>query len=212
VKVISIGDLDLNSILLAPDSILRSIAFCAAFRYSRGMELTLDIHAGRLHLLVAPHPAVDRLTDAFIARLALDGEVRALDGGNRFDAHQVARHIRRQTPALEPTLERVTIARAFTCYQMAALLAGQPPGASPLLVLNLLTTFHDENVPQAERLRLLGQCLADLKRLAGRAPVLVSAAPAHTPQAAGFLARLAAAADHTWRLDVAGAPVQARLI
>jgi hypothetical protein len=53
-----------------------------------------------------------------------------MDGGNRFDAHQIARYIRRQSSQLDAILGRIAIARAFTCYQMAALLAEQEAGQS----------------------------------------------------------------------------------
>ncbi len=176
------------------------------------MNLALDLHPGRLHLLVAPHPVVDRLTDIFIARLALAGPVHVLDGGNRFDAHQIARSIRRQTVQMEAALERITIARAFTCYQMAALLANHGRSEIPVLVLNLLVTFGDENVPGYERTRLLHNCIADLKCLAARSPVLVSAAPASTPAGSAFLDQLGAAVSQTWRLEVTQPPIQARLM
>ena len=175
------------------------------------MDLRLDFPAepnGSFHLLIAPRPHVDQLTDACIARLALAAEVRVLDGGNRFDLHSIARQVRSRTPELQAALEQVRIARAFTCYQMAALLGSQPGSSSPLLALNLLTVFHDENVPEAERLRLLGQCLAELKRLAARAPLLVSAIPPRTPAAAISLARLSAAAGTVWRLEPAVQAVQ----
>ena len=78
------------------------------------MNVALDLHSGRLYLLVAPRPEVNRLCDTLIARLALAGAVRVLDGGNHFDAHQIARYIRRQSWQLEAILGRITIARAFT--------------------------------------------------------------------------------------------------
>jgi len=78
-------------------------------------------------------------------------------------------------------------------------------------VPGLLTPFADENVPCGERLRLLGRCIQHMKRLAQSAPVLVSVAPpvglepdrvsAAGAEAAGFLARLEAAADQVWRFE-----------
>lgn len=86
---------------------------------------------------------------------ALQGPVRIVDGGNRFDAYQVARHLRRQTTHLEAALNRLTIARAFTCYQMVSLVARTPATAESTLVLDLLATFTDESVTVAESTRLL---------------------------------------------------------
>jgi hypothetical protein len=80
----------------------------------------------------------------------------------------------------------------------------------------LLAPFADENVPRGERLRLLGRCIQHLKRLAGGAPVLVSAAPPDGVEAAEFLARLEAAADQVWRFESvfagAGQPSTAELV
>ena len=60
------------------------------------------------------------------AQLALRGEVTVLDGGNRFQAYPVAHLIRRQTPDVRAAAERLFIRRAFTCYQMLALLENTP--------------------------------------------------------------------------------------
>ena len=79
---------------------------------------------------------------------------------------------------LKQALARITLARAFTCYQMLTLLSETPAIPNqPTLALDLLATFYDESVPAAEALRLLERCLADLRRLSTQAPVVVSARP-----------------------------------
>lgn len=201
----------LKSILIEQESIHRTIVLYSIFDYATRMNFALDLYPDCLHLLVAPRPEVDRLTDAFIARLALSGPVRVLDGGNRFDVHRIARHIRRQTALLNPALERINLARAFTCYQVVALLVDQKAGETPVLALNLLTTFKDENVPQLERKNLLRNCVINLKRLAVHSPVLVSATPGAAQGDNEFLAYLSVAADHTWRFEHPDLPTQARL-
>ncbi|MCP4418017.1 MAG: hypothetical protein GY805_15450, partial [Chloroflexi bacterium] len=77
------------------------------------------------------------------AVLALRGSVRVLDGGNSYDALYVARYIRRHTVQMDETLKRISVARAFTCYQMVTLLQQTAVFPSPTLVLDLLTTFGD---------------------------------------------------------------------
>lgn len=156
--------------------------------------------AGQLHLLVAPRRAASELIGALAARLALSGSVRVLDGGNCFDAYAVARAVRRQTAQLDAVLGNVLVARAFTCFQMAALLGETPSSNAPVLALDLLGTFGDENVPAYERLWLLDECLGHLRRLAQSAPVLMSASPASP-----FLPPLEQAADQVWRLEEAEA-------
>ena len=114
--------------------------------------------------------------------------------------------MRRQTPQLTQALKRISIVRAFTCYQVAARLAEGAPGTAPLLVLDMLSTFGDENVPAAERLALFEHCLCYLRRLADEVPTLVSAAPCES--ANPYLARLEQAADRLWRLEPAPPPAQ----
>jgi hypothetical protein len=184
---------------------------------------------GRFYLLIAPHPELDRLMDALAVRLALAAEgarqastaqpaadpyLCILDGGNRFDLHGIARGIHAgsiHAGGLEAILRRIQVARAFTCYQMEALLAAAGPHPMPILVFRLLATFADGPfgdgaAPPAERLRLLARCIDHLKRLARLAPVMVSAAPPSDALTAGLLARLETAADQVWRFEAQARP------
>lgn len=140
------------------------------------MQTLPALNPGQLHLLLAAYPARHELVNAMIARLAAGGPVLVLDGGNCFQAHRIARLLRRNTPHLETALNNILIARAFTCYQVVTLLAETPATAVPTLVLDLLTTFLDENVLLSERRRLLEISLGHLRRLSHLAPTLVSVA------------------------------------
>ena len=93
--------------------------------------------------------------------------VRVLDGGNRFNAHTVARAARGRPDILE----RITISRAFTCYQVLSLLESTP---ATFVVIDILHTFYDESVQAGERERLLRACIAELARLGRAASGLVS--------------------------------------
>jgi hypothetical protein len=181
------------------------------FGYAGSMDASIQLHPGQLYLILAPRSAGRKLANAFIARLALAGEVRVLDGGNLFDFHTIARSVRRETYELEAALERICVARAFTCYQMVALLVQTPTSQAPTLVLDLLSTFYDENVPLLERLRLLEQSLAQLRRLSQPAPVVVSAAGSPADPSGELLARLETEADHVLRLEPPVQVVQERL-
>jgi hypothetical protein len=172
--------------------------------------MRLSLRPRRLHLLVSSGSIHNHTVNLIVPRLALNGLVYVLDGGNRFDAHGLARALRLLTDQYEIALQRVQIMRAFTCHQMAALLAGQGQTPAPVLVLELLDTFRDENMPARERQRLLGACMTDLRRLAGLASVLVAlsnsrALPEH-------LARLYTAADHAWEFDEPGVQLQLPLL
>ena len=128
----------------------------------------------RLVVLTAPHAASKMMLE-LAARLSTAGELRVLDGGNRFNVYPVARAARRYTHDLTSALARIRLARAFTCYQMLAMLAETPADGLPVLVIDLLATFYDDNVRLVESERLLGQCIPHLQRLSQFAPVVVSA-------------------------------------
>ena len=109
------------------------------------------------------------------AEHALAGPLYVLDGGNCINIYPLARALRQRTASLSTALENVRLARAFTCYQMLALLEGTQPDGAPVLVLDLLSTFYDESVPLFESQRLLANALRQLMRLRIAAPLAVSA-------------------------------------
>jgi hypothetical protein len=147
-----------------------------------------------------------------IARLALMGNVRVLDGGNCFDLYGLARALRRQAPASDFVLERVRIARAFTCYQTVTLLEETPASPAPTLILELLSTFRDENVSTAERKRLLKQCLPQLYRLSRHASLAISIPSKRSEQPEELLMMLKEAADQIWHFEQAAPPPQLKLL
>jgi hypothetical protein len=127
--------------------------------------------------------------------------VRLLDAGNCFDGYGLARQLRQQTSYWQQALERISVARAFTCYQVETLLTESLSDVSPVLVLNLLDTFYDENVNLAERLRLLDISLAELRRLCRSASVAVSASQPKPGQPGEMLEMLTAAAGQVWSYE-----------
>jgi hypothetical protein len=127
-------------------------------------------------VICSPSAAREQVA-TLITELALCGAVTVLDGGNRFPAYQIMRMLRRRTPNILPTANRIFLRRAFTCHQMLALLESTPSLHQPYLILDLLGTFQDENVPTAEVSRLLDRCLIQLDRLRLEAPVVISLAP-----------------------------------
>lgn len=137
-----------------------------------------------------------------IARLALTGPLRVVDAGNCFAAYAIVREIRRAALNPKPALKRIWVSRAFTCYQALALLEETPDLATPFLVLEMLSTFHDENVHLAERRRLLLRCTQELRRLSRQASVgvMVTLRPKQ-PDTPLLLAILEEAADQVWHIE-----------
>ena len=163
--------------------------------------------AGRILLVVTPPAGIEPLLE-LMARLTEHGSVYALDGGNAFQGYRLAEIMRRRSPEYAALLARVMLTRVFTCYQMSALLSEEEFGPVPLLVLDFLATFYDQSVRAADRRRLLTGCLARLKRLSQRAPVVIwvrqrSAIP---EEALAFLDVVRAAAGQVWSPPLSRAP------
>lgn len=145
--------------------------------YAGGMNaLPIPLTVNRLTVVRAgSRGALALLDDA--ADLALAGPLRVLDGGNCINVYPLARALRRRTAALSTALGNVRLSRAFTCYQMLALLTETPADGLPTLVLDLLGTFYDESVPLYETQRLLRQAILELLRLRAGGRLTVSARP-----------------------------------
>ena len=169
--------------------------------YDRNTDYALQLSPRQLHLVVAPHRAQRQMMTILTARLALTGRVRLVDAGNCFDGYGLARQLRQQTSYWQPALERVSVARAFTCYQVETLLSEVVADSSPVLVLNLLDTFYDENVKLPERMRLLNVSLSELRRLCRMASVAVSTCLPTRDQPGELLELLAASAGQVWSFE-----------
>jgi hypothetical protein len=154
---------------------------------------------GGLYTLLAPRHVGIRFLTHLTAKMALEGPVRVLDGGNCFQARALQRKLRRHGRDVYQAVERVQVARAFTCFQMVALLSEQETLPMPILILDLLATFGDESVSERQRRRLLDQALSQLQRLSRPAPVIVSA-PSLDP-GDEWIQRLASTADQVWHDD-----------
>lgn len=161
-----------------------------------------DLISDRMSLVILPRGTA-RLLLELVARVARRAPLRVLDGGNCFNAYIVARELARHTSDVEAALQRIQVARAFTCYQVLTLLEETPADGRPTLVLQILDTFYDESVALLERERLLAQSMLELQRLCRSASVGVSARlpKVDLEETSGLLATLENAADRTWRLE-----------
>jgi hypothetical protein len=169
------------------------------------MELLPALQTGTQLVIYAPHAARDE-SARLIAQLALRGPVNVLDGGNRFQAYRVAQLLRRGTVDLSAAARRLSIQRAFTCYQMLALLQDTPALRQPYLILDLLASFYDEHVPLPEVHRLLEACSQQLERLCRIAPVVVTLAPTLVEGRAGLVDQVCARADRLFTFEPPAPP------
>ena len=162
---------------------------------------------GKISLVVAPRAVVPSLM-SMLATLALRGAVIVVDGGNCFDAYTLARCLRRRTHRIQPALKAVQLSRAFTCYQMVAMLAELPIDGTPVIVLDMLATFLDENVHFSKRQRLLESSLNLLRRISEGAPVAVwaRAHPAAEGEYQQLLTPLLETSQDIWELQAPEVP------
>jgi hypothetical protein len=143
--------------------------------------LVQQFHAappGKLYMLHGSE-RVFRLSLAAAAQALVAGvPMTVVDGANRFDAYFVAEFARRFTSSgagrritPEELLERIYVSRAFTCYQMEALITDRLPAFlalshSPVaIIFGLLDTFYDDQAPMFEVHSSLRRIVAVLQRL-----------------------------------------------
>ncbi len=162
---------------------------------------------GKISLVVAPKGVRHSLM-SMLAALALRGRVIVVDGGNCFDGYTLARELRRQTHHVQAALKQIWLSRAFTCYQMVAMLAELPRDGTPIIILDMLSTFLDENVNFSKRQRLLENSLGLLRRLSEHAPVAVWARTRTTAAEENeqLLTPLLSTAHDIWELETPTLP------
>lgn len=172
----------------------------------------LDLAGPETAVLVAPRHALGSAE----ARLILDAvaagqSVLLVSGDNRVDAYGLLALARRRGME-EAVAQDVSVARAFTVHQLAALLVDHLPRmadetrADLVLVAGLLDLFLDEDVQPAEGLVLLRRVLRALPTV--RARIVLT----HPPPATARAAALAYLVDEAIprRIDLPR-PAQARI-
>lgn len=142
--------------------------FLALDRFTGGFQ------ASKLTLLDGSNGFVNDLASALCVRavLAFGEDVVLVDGGNTADPYGMAALCRRLGADSGAVLSRVNVARAFTAYQMAALLndrlkdAVKKSVASTVVVSSLVDLFFDKDMAWPESFQLIKRSVAALKRLA----------------------------------------------
>lgn len=133
---------------------------------------------GKLLCLHGDTPEVFRLSLHAASHALLRGvPVALVDGANRFDVYSIAEFARwvasraRQRVTPGQLLERIHVARAFTCYQMEATITERLPaflkqnGVTTAMIFGLLDTFYDEQAPLFEVKASLQRIIVALQQL-----------------------------------------------
>jgi len=138
-------------------------------------DLVPNAEAGKLYLITGERgliwPLVQELTDHF----AIRGPLRVVVGGNRFSFERLPMQLLEHPQRLEEVLDQVEITRGETCYQLLHALQKTPESTNPLIVMDILQSFYDENLTEKEVDWVLKDSIQNLQRISRSAPVLVSA-------------------------------------
>ena len=158
------------------------------------MNILSTLQTGKLIVVYAADVArTESMT--LIAELGLRSAVTILDGGNRYRPYQVANLLRRKTVDASLAANRLFSRRAFTCYEMETLLASTPALNQPYVILDLLSTFYDDHVPNDEVYRLLTSCLGHIQRLVLSGPVVLTLTTPQTEERTFLLEQVCRQAD-----------------
>ncbi|MDX1378216.1 MAG: hypothetical protein R3307_05155 [Anaerolineales bacterium] len=122
-----------------------------------------------------PRQYRDRLLVA-MAYLAASKSLTVLDCGRQFDSSVVARAAHGRSAIIN----QIRVQRAFICYEAIKLLERTPMGTTPILVLDFLSTFYDENVKMHTRKFLLESSIKHFQRLSRGGELAVTIHPSPT--------------------------------
>jgi hypothetical protein len=116
----------------------------------------------------------------------LGSNVVFIDGGNTFKHNQVARLARLHQLDPQQTLERIYLSRAFTAYQMTALILEKLKetvkryDAKLIIISDIAGFFLDKDVPEYEAHRVYSQVIAYLHNFAKENQIaLIATYPPH---------------------------------
>ncbi len=142
-------------------------------RMNEIIKLTVNVTEKRgLYLILTRDRARQSKTD-LIANLILSGPLFIISGDEWLPAFALPRMIRGRTAEIKEVMSRLHTVRASTCYRLWDSLAGIPSKGEPILVMDFLHTFYDDDIPLRTRLFRLRECCRELKRLAFYRSVMV---------------------------------------
>lgn len=138
------------------------------------LNLPVDIvHKRGLTLILTQDRARESKTN-LIANLILNGPLFVVSGDEWLPAFILPRIVRGRTTQIKEIMDRLYTVRASTCYRLFDSLANIPSKGEPILILDFLHTFYDEDIPLRVRLFQLRECCRELARLAFYRPIIVT--------------------------------------
>ena len=165
------------------------------------IKLAVDISERRgLTLILTRDKARESKTN-LIASLVLKGPLFVLSGDEWFPAFVLPRLLRGRTTEIKAITGRLRMARASTCYRLFDSLAATDSKGEPILMMDFLHTFYDEDIPLRTRLFKLRECCRELMRLAFYRPVIVMTQEREGEEYEKFIPALSPLADKILTLE-----------
>ncbi len=131
-----------------------------------------------------------------ITQWVLRSPMYLIAGGDWLPDYDDVRYsVFRYTNAVNETLDKLSLVRARTCFQLLALLKDADRQKKPVLILDFLHHFYNEDVELLTREEILEQCCRYTKRLALSNHVAVLLQNLATEDYRRFFPVLAAVAD-----------------
>ncbi len=124
--------------------------------------------------------------------LGILGPLRIILGGNHYTLDHLPVLLGRRVIDIYTILNQIKVSRAETCYQMLDALKNTPSDKTPLIVMELLSSFYDQNLSNEEVAGVLQSCVVALIHLSQTTPIIITADPdARRPQLVEQLYQLA---------------------
>jgi hypothetical protein len=166
------------------------------------IKLAIDITEKRgLALILTQDKARQSKTD-LIGNLIVNGPLFIVSGDEWLPSFLLPRIVRGHTSGVKTIMDRLRTVRASTCYRLFDSLASMPSKGEPILVIEFLHTFYDEDIPLRTRLFRLRECCRELNRLAFYRPVIVMIQEMEGEDYEKFIPALSAIANKTFTLEL----------
>lgn len=140
-------------------------------------SLVRSARPGQIYLIAGNGRSIWPHTQMVADVLGILGPLHIILGGNRYTLDYLPVLLGRRVIDIYTILNQIKVSRAETCYQMLDALKKTPAGNTPLIVMELLSSFYDENLSNEEVTGVLNSCVAALIRLSKNTPIIITADP-----------------------------------
>jgi len=165
------------------------------------IKLAIDITRKRGLTLILTQDRARESKTHLIANLILNGPLFVVSGDEWLPSFILPRILRGYTTDIKAITSRLRSVRASTCYRLFDSLAASDSKGEPILIMDFLHTFYDEDILLRTRLFKLRECCRELMRLAFYRPVIVMTQQREAEEYEKFIPALSPFAEKTLTLE-----------